>query len=251
MNRNTENDYSKMTDVLRFALREFVKLELNTGLPGIIRSYDPITKRARVAPAVLRLMTDGRTFELPEVVNVPVMHPSGGGYTLLFPLQPGDAVWLAFSQRGLSRFKQGYTVSAPDEGMFSIKDAVAMAGFGSLSVTPASTTGVSLQSDDGSHSIVIDDTGINITTSGEVTITPAGGATVNGSLHVTEDITAGRDFGWTRNITNSTGTITFDQPVVLTSSSSLVHDSVPIDNTHVHEVTVVTLNTPTDTGVPK
>ena len=68
----------------------------------------------------------------------------------MFPLKVNETVLLCFSERGIGEFKQIYSEALPDMvGLFSETDAVAIAGFGGLSISPASTSGPSLQDDEG------------------------------------------------------------------------------------------------------
>ena len=149
--------------------------------PGHIISYDGTTRRARVRPAIDILTTDNRLISPPEIADVPVLFPAGGGYLLAFPLAPGDSVLLLFCQRGISEFKQAFTRSGPDRaGLFSLSDAVALAGFGSTVISAASTTGAALQSAAGNDYIVLEANGIRIKSRGVVSI-EATDVTINGT----------------------------------------------------------------------
>ena len=153
-----------------WAVRELLK-RVNTCLPAIVRSYDPATRRAMVEPALPLVGKDGTLLNRAPVPNVPVVWPSGGGYTLTFPLAAGDPVLLVYAQRGIGGFKRTFGPSVPDlDGFFAAKDAVALAGFGTLSVTPAVAGAVNLQANDGSAYISLGANGIALKTSGAVTI---------------------------------------------------------------------------------
>ena len=159
--------------LLRF-IAEQTEKALNTCLPGHIMSYDAATRRAIVLPALDALTADGERLPPPEIADVPVLFSSAGGYTLTLPVMPGDPVLLVFAQRGLSGFKREHGHSVPDaDRLLSLPDAIAIPGFGPPAVTPVSLTGVALQSNDGQHSIVIDDTGVAINTSGALRLESA------------------------------------------------------------------------------
>ncbi len=179
-NVNNEIDYGDLTSVLSFAFEQMLK-GVYTVMPGIIRSYNPTTKRARVEPAIQLQRTDGTMQSRPQIANVPVNFPSGGGFVFLPPIAVGDSVICLFSQRGLSRFKETFDVSAPDEGFFDIKDAMVIPGFGSLEITPASTTGACMQSEDGENAIIVENDGVTIQTSGNVKV-DCDTMTVNGNV---------------------------------------------------------------------
>lgn len=164
-------DVRSLTTLLRLAVgREL--MDIHTALPGVVEEYDAATRRARVIPAIPLLLDDGSVMDRPPITDVPVLFPSGGGLSLLFPLQRNDPVLLLFSQRGLDGFKVGYRSGLPARGpIFDMSDAMALAGFGALTTSPASATGTSLQTDDGATSVVVEPSGeVNITAAGPVSV---------------------------------------------------------------------------------
>lgn len=144
-----------MTDMLKFAFSQMIK-SLWVSMPGIIKSYDPTTKRCRVRPAINIRKTDDSTFPSSPVVNVPVVWPSGGGFSLISPLPEGESVEILFSQRGITQFKEIFDQADPGDGIFAKEDAVVIAGFGGLTITPATVDGMSMQSDDGANYIYVE-----------------------------------------------------------------------------------------------
>ncbi len=77
------------------------RLELNTSLPGIIKSYDPATRTATVQPAMKRTTVDGKTPRRPLLLDVPVIFPYSGVQGITFPLKEETPCLLVFSQRSL------------------------------------------------------------------------------------------------------------------------------------------------------
>ena len=169
MNRDPETDYSDLTDALKFFFRQMMK-GLYVCIPGIIDSYNPTTKRATVHPAINLQYTEGTTTQQSSIANVPVVWPGGGGFSLLSPLPSGSPVSIFFSQRGITQFKEVFTEADPGSGLFAKEDAFIIPSFGALSVTPASTTGIVLQSEDGVDFVSIEDGLIEIKTDGNVEI---------------------------------------------------------------------------------
>jgi len=153
-NRNERRAQDSLLEAIRFAFDRF-KVGLWTAGPGKIVSYDPKKKRATVIPAFRRKFTDGTTEALPMLHNVPVLHPSGGGFTLLFPLPKGEPVLLIFCMRGIDRFKETYEIEDPSGGIMELKDAVAIAGFGELEILPENTEGAILQTNDAKQALSI------------------------------------------------------------------------------------------------
>ena len=152
---NHETDYSNMAQSIRFAIRQSLK-DLYTCMPGIVGSYDADTQRAVVKGALNIVTTKKEEIEREAIHNVPVVFPSGGGFAMTFPLEPGDPVLLVYSQRGLANWKKTLGVAAPDTiGFFSEKDAFAIPGFGT---------------DEPEHHIAIEADGIHIRTTGKLAI---------------------------------------------------------------------------------
>ena len=155
MNRDT--DYANMAQAIRFAIRQSLK-DLYTCMPGIVESYDAETRRAVVKGALNIVTTKKEEIEREAIHNVQVMFPSGGGFTMTFPLERGDPVLLPYSQRGLANWKKTLDVAAPDTiGFFSEKDAIAIPGFG-----PAQG--------ELEHMIAVEPDGVHIKTTGKLAI---------------------------------------------------------------------------------
>ena len=154
---NHETDYSNLAQAIRFAIRQSLK-DLYTCMPGIVESYDAETRRAVVKGALKVVTTNKEEIEREAIHNVQVMFPSGGGFTMTFPLERGDPVLLLYSQRGLTNWKKTLGVAAPDTiGFFSEKDAFAIPGFG--------PTQGELE-----HMIAIESDGVHIRTTGKLAI---------------------------------------------------------------------------------
>lgn len=160
-NLNEEKDYSNMTDALQFVFNQLLKT-IFVSIPGIIESYDASKKRCRVKPAINILRTDGKTTAQSSIVNVPVIWPGGGGYTLISPLPAGTPVEIKFSQRGITKFKETFLQEDPGNGIFDKEDAHVIPGYGALSIAPGSLTGLCLQKEDGSIFICIEDNKVKI-----------------------------------------------------------------------------------------
>ena len=85
--------------------------ELHTALPGIIQSFDPELQTVSVQPAIKRIFKsiseDSQeliAMELPILINVPILYPRGGGFSLTFPISVGDECLLLFSERSIDRW---------------------------------------------------------------------------------------------------------------------------------------------------
>ena len=102
---------------------------LYTCLPGVVQSFNPSKGTVDVKPSIKKLMSDGKTMDLPVLKEVPIVMPqcSQGGLSL--PIGSGDGVLLMFSQRSIDAWKAGKTDSKPNSTRkFSISDAFAIPG---------------------------------------------------------------------------------------------------------------------------
>lgn len=145
-------------------LDEWIRYSVHTALPGIIETYSASTRRAQVLLAIEALMDDGKCHARAVLLDVPVIFPSGAGGTIFIQLQKGDNVWVMFAERGIQEWKKTLKLSEPvPRHIFSPSDAVALAGFGPPSaITPASTSGISIQTNDGTISVEVDSNGVRI-----------------------------------------------------------------------------------------
>jgi hypothetical protein len=122
-----------------------------TSLPGTVISYDPDKKTAVVEVTV----HDGDP--LPPLPDVPVRFPRGGGYRLVWPLEPGDEVHLVFHALDPSRFRASGQTSAANVQRRHGLYPVAIPGSESelLADYEPSTEGLHLGKDDGTVEIVV------------------------------------------------------------------------------------------------
>ena len=190
------------------------KREIYTALPGLVESYDAATRRATVQPALRLVLADSEESEVRQapVMNVPVLLPSAGGYTVSLPIGPGEPVMLIVAQRDLTRWKESYAESTPGPGIMVARDAVAIAGFGPRSYTPANSGGIALQSDDGRRYIRIQSDGtiaaanesgaaFVLKSSGEIDFDAPSGVVFNGSMLIDGAIVATGDIGTSGQVT--------------------------------------------------
>ena len=236
-NANPELDYGNLSEVLRFTFEQMLK-GVYTALPGIVESYNPSTKRARVTVALDVLRTDGTLQDSPTVANCPVLHPSGGGFVVHMPINAGDAVLMIFTQRGISKFKQTFSKTAPcKEALLSVKDAVVIPGFGGLSISPATTAGASMQTEDGSNHVYVEDNHVRVTSTGTVQVDSGGDTIINPSdtVLINGNLCVDGNVGWSGNATNKDGT----GPACMTNglkivSGNVTHNGTDIGDSHTH-----------------
>lgn len=136
--------------------------ELWTALPCIIESFDPDAMTVVVQPTIKGVITnsDGttRTESLPLLVDVPVIFPAGGGFTLTFPIAEGDECLAVLASRCIDAWWQsGGIQEAMEPRMHNLSDAFALVGpFSQPRTLPGvSTEDVQLRTNDGQAHVSI------------------------------------------------------------------------------------------------
>jgi hypothetical protein len=118
---------------------------LNFCQPASIISYDYRTKKAVVQPDLNTKYNDGEIIEMPQIHNVPVVHPAAGRASITFPVEVGDKVLLLHSQRSLEDWlKNGNKQTPDDPRQFDLTDAVAIIGLFPFSSTSAAENNTDL-----------------------------------------------------------------------------------------------------------
>lgn len=107
--------------------------EILTAIPGVIVSYDSTKQAADILPVVRRALTDENDKivheDLPIVPNVPILFPSGGGYSVTWPLVKGDPVDLIVQTYAFAQWRQANEVSDPgDLRLHSLGNCMAIPG---------------------------------------------------------------------------------------------------------------------------
>jgi len=115
--------------VLEDLIEEWVGDSVNTGFPGIIMAYDPVTQKADVQCAIKRR----RTFETGDlgdarvdlIPSVAVHFPGSAKFEMIWDLEVGDRVWVKCSQDDLdSWLSDGQESPGSSLRRHALKDAV-------------------------------------------------------------------------------------------------------------------------------
>lgn len=143
--------------------------EIYTALPGRIVSFDPSTQRATVE-LMHRPLFNGEPAAMPNLIEVPVVMPRGGGFAFTFPIRAGDGVQVMFQSRDMETYyEQGTAAPAATLRMHDLSDAVAVPGLEPApralgSFNPSS---IEIRSEDGQ-------TKIEITSAGKIALESGG-----------------------------------------------------------------------------
>ena len=171
------NTQPTLVDLIKTAIFSALT-ETHTCMPGIIDSFDASTQTATVLPAIQRLpkKAEDTPANIPPVVQVPVIFPSAGGYSITFPVAHGDEVLLIFSERALDSWQQAGGIRPPASlRHHDYTDAVAIIGLHSnpKALSSYATDGLEIRNDAGTTKIKLTSTAV------AVDISPSGGATFN------------------------------------------------------------------------
>lgn len=187
----------QLSELIRSGIFEYLK-DVHTALPGIIDSFDAKTQLASVRPAVKRVFrsSDGEgerldCVELPLVIRVPVVFPSGNGWHLTFPVKPGNECLLIFSERTIQEWRTQGGVREPSNKRFhSLTDGIAIMGLHSepQAIKNYSQTAIELRTNGNKISI---DNGLT---------TLEGNVKINGDVEINGDTTQKGNIAQTGNV---------------------------------------------------
>lgn len=200
---DTSSNISTLASTIKQGITSQLK-DLHTSLPGIIQSFDAATQLATVQPAIKRVFVtregDGDTefltpSNLPILINVPVVFPRGGGFSLTMPVKPGDECLVVFCERSIDNWHETGKIRVPGARRFhSLSDATAFVGLSSIpnKIPNYDPNNMEIKKDDGSVSIKLLDNGdLEIVSQGNITATITGDATLTcTNLDVTASATA-------------------------------------------------------------
>lgn len=150
-----------------------------TALPAIVQSFDATKKTCVVQIAVQMLQTLQTTsgtnagidvskkwINVAPIHDVPVHFPSGGGYTLTFPVAAGDECLVVFSSRCIDSWWQNGGFSNPQSilRMHDLSDGFAFVGISSVPNVQSniSTASVQLRSNDGTTYVDLHNNNISL-----------------------------------------------------------------------------------------
>ena len=200
MNRVERLDDDEET--LRLA-QENAQAGMWTAMPGIVQEVDLARQTCSVQPAIRGTITNERgetsTCDMPLLVDVPIVFPRGGGFTLTFPVKAGDECLVVFASRCIDAWWQnGGVQEQAERRMHDLSD-----GFAILAPTsqPKALGGVSdstvqLRSDDGGTFVEIANGGlVNVRGTGVKieadNITLSGNVKVSGNMNAENNISIG------------------------------------------------------------
>jgi len=196
--REREGDFQEM---LLTAL-DALQARLWTSIPGIIETFYPEDQTADVQISIMgqiQNIVDGSWSDVAITLlpKCPVEFPSGGGFTLTFPVEQGDECVVEFSKATIDAWWQNGGVQPMGRyRVHDLSDGICRVGVRSKPrvLSGISTTTVQLRSDDGEAYVelasghicnVVAPGGINLN---GVTIDSSGNIATPGGINATGDI---------------------------------------------------------------
>jgi len=118
----------RVTDDAVGSVAQEERLDTQTKLPGEIVSFDHKTQKATVK-LMYKPKVNGEFITPPELKEVRVIQPRGGGFAVTKPIKAGDPVMISFEGRDNTEYyKTGRQSGSKSSRMNSFSDAVATPG---------------------------------------------------------------------------------------------------------------------------
>lgn len=179
----------------RYALSN-LQSQMWTAIPAIVQSVDFGAMTVVCTPAINGVSTDlqgkNTPVQMPQLLDVLIVFPSAGGFSLTLPIKAGDEVLVVIASRCIDAWWQnGGFQNQMEFRMHDLSDAFAIPGPRSQPrvVSGISSDNVQLRSDDGSIFIELTPGGkVNITAPSDLTLT--GNLVVTGNITATQEVTA-------------------------------------------------------------
>lgn len=165
-------------EILRKALENF-SFDLRVASPGIIQSFDSVKQTVKVLIALREQIVyndlDPQWVEIPILVDVPIVLPRAGGFTLTMPIQAGDECLVIFGDSCIDAWwAMGGIQNQMDKRRHDLSDGFAiLTPWSQPKVLPNySIDTTQLRTDDGlAYVEVTKDFKVNIVAPGDVNIT--------------------------------------------------------------------------------
>jgi len=140
--------------------------QMRCACPGIVQSWNAEAQTVTVKLAIKEIVINGGAeteTEIPLLVDVPVVMPRAGGYSLLYVPQDGDECLVVFSDMCIDAWYQsGGIQSQAERRRHDLSDGFAIMGCWSQVKKPNfPTSGIRLQNDAGTAYVSVDASGVH------------------------------------------------------------------------------------------
>lgn len=149
------------------AAKDALNNELRVAMPGIVKEFDVATQTVTVQLAIREKIINAGAEEevqIPMLVDVPVVMPRAGGYSLVFAPKAGDECLVVFADNCIDGWWQsGGVQSQIDNRRHDLSDGFAILGCWSQTNKPKiPSSGLRLQNDAGTAGVSIVGNVVNI-----------------------------------------------------------------------------------------
>ena len=185
-------NYSESAQWTRI-LKQF-GMDLRVSIPAIVQSFDTASQTVTVQIAireVVRTSKGAQNIAIQPIGMVPVIFPSGGGFSLTLPLKPGDEGQLIFCDMCIDLWwKRGGVQNQLEQRRHDLTDCGFYPGGRSQprALNNYSANSAQLRSDDGLTIVDVAETGLTLTapliglnSTGNVNILASGTVNINGT----------------------------------------------------------------------
>lgn len=178
-----------------------LRANLWTAMPAIItrvdREKNTVNAQVSIRDWAYNKLRFTGFVEIPELIDLPVVFPRGGGLVLTFPIAPGDETLVVFANRCIDAWWQSGGVQNPIEFRPNeLSDGFALMGVFSVPNVPGgiSSNSAQLRTTAGTTFVEVTAAGaVNITSTANVAVQAAGNVSVqaggNLTLGATGDVT--------------------------------------------------------------
>lgn len=150
--------------------------QTHVSLPCVVQRFDPYKQVVDVQPLIREKLLNPENVisyeQYPLLVNVPVVYPRAGGFSITFPISAGDECLVVFSDLAIDNWWLNGNVQNPvEQRRHDLSDGIAIFGLKNQTKINGNEIGTKLKiSDSDGNSIIIGD-GIEFNGSfGSVTI---------------------------------------------------------------------------------
>ncbi|GLG01592.1 hypothetical protein Alches_16320 [Alicyclobacillus hesperidum subsp. aegles] len=137
-------------------LMDTVAANIRVAMPGIIQAFDPVEQVVSVQPAIReRIRNPDLSYswvKLPLLLDVPIVFPRAGGFSLTMPVQQGDECLIVFGDMCMDGWwSSGGVQNQPDKRRHDLSDGYAILGVWSQPrvISNYATDAAQLRTDDG------------------------------------------------------------------------------------------------------
>lgn len=181
--------------------QESASSKIRVAMPGIIQEFDPATQTVTVQLAirekVINSSGESSMMEIPMLLDVPIVFPKAGGFSVTFPVKKGDECLVVFGDMCIDAWWQsGGVQNQVETRRHDLSDGFAIMGVSSVpnAVSNYSTNSVQMRNKSGSTFVEVTEGDVNVKASNvnvnasNATIT-ASTINLNGSVIITGSAT--------------------------------------------------------------